>query len=109
MESIIIHGKAAGVDDDGNPLPGAADRTVAVKTVQPLAMSEMSDEDKQGTIDVLRVWAPAGTQVEDGDDVTVRGERYQVRLTAWDWSKNRRPALRSHRPSMVFDCVRGEG
>jgi len=108
-EAVIIHGAAGGVDDDGYPVPGLPDREVWVKSVQPLSLSEMSDEDKQGTKDILRVWAPAGTEVADGDEVTVRGKRYQVRITAWDWSKHRRPVYRRHFPSVVFDCVRGEG
>lgn len=108
-EAVIIHGAADGVDDDGYPVAGVPDREVVVKSVQPLSLSEMSDEDKQGTRDILRVWAPAGTAVSDGDEVTVRGKRYQVRITAWDWSKHRRPVYRRHRPSVVFDCVRGEG
>ena len=108
-EAVIIHGAAGGVDDDGYPVAGVPDREVVVKSVQPLSLSEMSDEDKQGTRDILRVWAPPGTAVSDGDEVTVRGERYQVRITAWDWSNLRRPVYRRHRPSGVFDCVRGEG
>ena len=108
-EVIVVHVGAGGVDDDGYPVPGEPDREVMVKSVQPLSLSEMSDEDKQGTRDILRVWAPPGTAVSDGDEVTVRGERYQVHITAWDWSKHRRPVYRRHRPSVVFDCVRGEG
>lgn len=108
-EVITVHGKAGAVDDDGYPMPAAPDREVMVKSVQPLSLTEMSDEDKQGTRDILRVWAPAGTAISDGDEVTVRGKRYQVRITAWDWSARRRPAYRRHRPSVVFDCVRGEG
>lgn len=108
-ESIIVHGRGGHVDDDGYPVPGDPDREVVVKSVQPLSLTEMSDEDKQGTRDILRVWAPAGTSIADGDEVTVRGKRYQVRITVWDWSKHRRPFNRRHLPSVVFDCVRGEG
>ena len=108
-ETITVHGAAGVVDDDGYPVPGEPDREVTVKSVQPLSLAEMSDEDKQGTRDILRVWATPGVEVADGDEVTVRGKRYQVRITAWDWSKHRRPACRRHRPSVVFDCVRGEG
>lgn len=108
-EKIIVHGTAGGVDDDGYPLPGAADREVEAKNVQPLSLEEMSDSDKEGTVDVLRVWLHRGHSVAEGDDVTVRGLRYRVRTTAWDWGRNRRPVNPRHRPGVVFDCERGAG
>lgn len=108
-EKIIVHGKAGGVDDDGYPLPGTEDREATAKNIQPLSLEEMSDEDKQGVIDTLRVWLARGESVSEGDEVTVRGLRYRVRKTAWDWGRNRRPVLARHRPGVVFDCVRGAG
>lgn len=108
-EVIVVHGRPAGVDDDGYPIPGVSDREVVAKNVQPLSLDEMSDEDKQGVVDVLRVWLGRGQSVAEGDDVTIRGLRYRVRTTAWDWSRNRRPVNPRHTPGVVFDCVRGAG
>lgn len=108
-EKVVVHGVAGGVDDDGYPLPGAADREVTARNIQPLSLEEMSDEDKQGVVDILRVWLLRGQSVDEGDDVTIRGLRYRVRTTAWDWGHNRRPALARHKPGVVFDCVRGTG
>ena len=109
MEKITVVGKAGGVDDDGYPLPSAKDRTVSVKSVQPLSLEEMAGIDRDGVVDALRVWALDGVSISEGDTVRIRGLDYRVETTAWDWSKNRRPALARHRPSTVFDCVRGAG
>lgn len=108
-ETIIVHGAAGGVDDDGYPIPGEADREIVVKNVQPLSLEELAAVDLDGVKDVLRVWAFPGADVKEGDDVTIRGLRYVVGKTAWDWSRNRRPVLRRHNPGVVFDCERGAG
>lgn len=108
-ETIIVHGAAGAVDDDGYPVAGQPDRTVTAKTIQPLSLEEMTDEDREGVVDVLRVWLVPGQSIAEGDEVTIRGLRYQVRKTPWDWSAGRRPANPRHRPSLVFDCVRGAG
>ena len=108
-EMIVVHGAAGGVDDDGYPIPGKADKEVPVKNVQPLSLEEISEDDRQGVKDALRVWGLPGLVVAPDDHVTVRGLKYRVVKTAWDWSKNRRPANRRHKPGTVFDCVRGAG
>lgn len=109
MEMITVLGRSGGVDDDGYPLPGAEDRDVSVKSVQPLSFEEMSGIDRDGVVDALRVWALGSAQISEGDTVRIRGLDYRVEKTAWDWSKNRRPVLTRHRPSVVFDCVRSAG
>lgn len=108
-EKITLHGAGGGVDDDGRPLPGTPDQTVTVKNVQPVSLEEISEEDRQGVKDALRVWGLPGLVVSPGDLVTIRGLKYRVVTTAWDWSKNRRPANPRHKPGTVFDCVRGGG
>lgn len=108
-ETIVVHGKAGGVDDRGFPVPGEPDVSLPAKSVQPLTLEEISDLGRDGVKDALRVWVPSGSQVEPGDEVTVRGQRYSVVKTSWDWGQNRRPALARHRPGVVFECVRGAG
>lgn len=108
-EVVVVHGRGRGVDDDGYPLPVEPDREVVVKSVQPLSLEEIMATGRDGTHDVLRVWAPSGSGIRPDDEVTVRGLRYTVEKTSWDWAQHRRPALARHRPSEVFDCVRGVG
>lgn len=109
MEVITVLPASAGVDDDGRPLPGGLAREVSVKSVQPIALQELAGVDMDGVVDAVRVWAVSGSGVKQGDDVVIRGLRWRVERTAWDWSQNRRPALARHQPSVVFDCVRGAG
>lgn len=106
-EPIIIHGKGGGVDDDGYPLPGSTDRHVVAKSVQPVELSELSDDDRQGVVEALRVWCPVS--VVPGDVVTIRGRRFRVVKPPWDWSKFRKPVTARHKPSQVFECTRGTG
>lgn len=109
MEKITIHPRRGGVDDAGNPVPGGLPRSIIVKSIQPLSLEEMSDEDKSGTIDSLRVWTGPGVEVHEGDQAEIRGLIYLIRTTAWDWSVDRRPVVARHRPGVVFDCERGAG
>lgn len=109
VEQIIVHGSANVFDDDGFLVPGVPDRPVPIKSVQPIALEEVNEDDRQGVKDALRVWAAAGEVVTPGDEVTVRGLRYRIVKTGWDWSAHRRPVLARHRPGVVFDCVRGDG
>ena len=108
-ETVVVHGKAGGVDDRGFPVPGKPDVPLVAKSVQPLTLEEISDLGRDGVKDALRIWVPSGSEISPEDEVTVRGLRYRVEKTSWDWGRNRRPALRSHRPSVVFECVRGAG
>lgn len=108
-ETVIVHGEAGGVDDRGFPIPGKPDVQVIAKSVQPLSQEEISDMGREGVRDALRVWVPSGTAINPGDEVTVRGLRYSVVKNGWDWGRSRRPCLASHRPSFVFECVRGSG
>lgn len=108
-ETVVIHGKAGGVDDRGFPVPGKPDVSLTAKSVQPLSQEEISNLGRDGVRDALRVWVASGSEVNPGDEVTIRGLRYSVVKNGWDWGRSRRPALRSHRPSVVFECVRGSG
>lgn len=109
-ETIIIHGQAGEVDDFGYPTGGTPDRELVVREIQPLELTELSEVDQRGVKDALRVWChPGAVGVQAGDDVTIRGLRYQVVTTPWDWSVGRRPRLARHKPGTVFDCVRRAG
>lgn len=109
MEEIVVHSAAGGVDDRGFPVPGKPDVPLVAKSVQPLTLEEISDLGREGVKDALKVWVKSGSKVLPNDEVTIRGERYSVVKSSWDWGLNRRPLLSSHRPSVVFECVRGAG
>lgn len=97
------------VDDDGNLTdPGEDTRTVICR-VQPLILSTDITVDQEGTSAKLRVFAPAGTTVDENSEVKIRGEWYQVMEPPHNYATYRRPAVRRHRPSTVFTCERSEG
>ncbi|HAF73294.1 MAG TPA: hypothetical protein DCL06_11265 [Corynebacterium variabile] len=108
-ELVTVHPASRGVDDDGRPLPTPPDREITAKTVQMLSAADMSDKDKDGNVQVVRIWCAAEDIPNDGDDVTIRGLRFQVRQKGWNPGLHRRPVFTRHRPSAVFDAARGEG
>lgn len=108
-EVVVVHGKAGGTDNRGYPLPAKPDKRLQAKSVQPLSLEELGGQMRDGVIDVLRVWLLRGQGVEPNDEVTIRGRRYVVEKTSWDYGQNRVPWNHRHRPSQVFDAVRGGG
>lgn len=77
--------------------------------VHPVGQSETSDADVwDGDTRELRVLAPAGTKVENGQRVEFRGEEYAVKHTSFDYAPIRRPVIARHRVGVVFHIVREE-
>lgn len=67
------------------------------------------DSFAHGDISTYQVLAPAGTVLHDGDLVQIRGDIFKVDpLKSFDYSVGRKPALRSHRPKVIFTVSRGE-
>lgn len=108
-ETITVIGSPGGVDDDGYPLPGSADRQVHGCTVQLNVTSDDVARDRDGRSVSLRVFAPPGTVIDPDRLVRIRGEEFRVTGVPFDWSTNRRPALGRHRPKVEFIATRGEG
>ncbi|ARU46730.1 hypothetical protein [Corynebacterium silvaticum] len=46
----------------------------------------------------VQVLAAAGTPINEGDELVIRGLSYRVIHIPWDWATGRTPALASHRP-----------
>ncbi|MGX1598590.1 hypothetical protein ACWIDS_16190 [Dietzia maris] len=109
FESIVLLGGLGGVDDDGYPLPGTADKTVEGCTVQLNVTGDDVARDRDGTVTELRVFAPPGTVIDEKRLVEIRGKTWRVDGIAFDWSINRRALLARHRPRVEFVVKRGEG
>ena len=62
----------------------------------------------QGDLSKLQVLAPAGSVVEEGQRVQIRGHVYRVEFTPFDYSVGRRPVVGRHRPRVMFTVVRGD-
>lgn len=108
-ETVVLLGAAGGVDDDGYPRPGTADTVVPGCTVQLNVTGDDVSRDRDGTVTKLRVFAPPGTVVDEGQLVEVRGQTWRIDGVVFDWSTNRRPVLARHRPRVEFVVNRGEG
>lgn len=61
-----------------------------------------------GDSSTLEVFAPPGTVISEGDIVSFRGLRWQVKHAPFDWSVGRRPVNSRHRPRVRFLIERGE-
>lgn len=107
-EAIVVIGSPGGVDDDGYPLPGGADVEIRGCRVQRAGSGDLTDEYRDGSLDRLRVFAPAGTVIASGRDVLIRGERYRVDGVVFDWSVGRRAVVARHSPGVEFTVKRGE-
>lgn len=108
-ESVFIRGELLGRDPRSRPIYGQ-DREVPGCVVSPAGDQVIKGDDfVHGDITKLQVFAPAGTVVEDGDVVVIRGEEYTVQQRrSFDYSVGRRPVLRRHRPKVMFVVERGE-
>ncbi len=108
-ESVFIRGEVIDRDYRGRPIYGE-DREIPGCVVSPAGDQVIKGDDfVHGDISKLQVIAPPGTVVSDGDVVVIRGEDFTVnQLESFDYSVGRRPALRRHRPPVVFVVERGE-
>lgn len=109
MEMIKVLGSPV-MGDDGWIVPGSGEREVWVKKVSPASLNDVDSRDGDFTADSLRVHAFSDSGVSDGDTVVIRGKRYKVTRTPWDYGKARfrRPVVQHHSPSFVFYAERGE-
>lgn len=97
-------------DEWGQNLGREVLRKIEHCVVSPAGDQVVKGEDyTHGDISKLQVIAPAGTVLRDGDVVDIRGEEFYVDpLQSFDYSVERRPALRRHRPKVIVTVSRGE-
>lgn len=108
-ETIYLRGGLVGRDHRGRP-QYAEDTPIEHCVVSPAGDQVVKgDGFAHGDITSLQVLAPPGTTVHDGDVVTIRGEDFTVQpRQSFDYSVGRRPAVRHHRPKVIFIVSRGE-
>ncbi|MBB1034647.1 hypothetical protein G6031_09625 [Dietzia sp. CQ4] len=106
---MTVLGGTARTDPKGYPIPPTPPREIHGCTVQPTVMDQDIGRDRSGQVLEFRVLAPAGTVITSKDRVMIRGREFAVTAESFDWSVNRRPALRRHRPRVEFIAKRGEG
>ncbi|MCS5479832.1 hypothetical protein NYP18_09185 [Corynebacterium sp. YIM 101645] len=107
-ETINVLGRES-KDRDGHLVFTPDHREIPGCVVDIDGQSKVQGEDvPDGNTDRLRVLAPAGTVLQVGDIVRVRGEEYTVQYAPFDYSVGRRPVLRRHRPKTLFIVERRE-
>jgi hypothetical protein len=103
-EQVIRH-RGAGRDEDGQLVPGSDDPLVAIGVAPGIYPGPASDRrisrGRNGTVIGAVVYFLPGTDLDDStDELTVRGERYQIVINDWQMQG---------RGGLEVVCSRGEG
>lgn len=94
---------------DGRVVENTRKQYIDNCVVHPVGQSETEDVDVwDGDTRELRVLAPAGTAIENGQRVEFRGVEYVTKYTSFDYAPIRRPVIARHRVGVVFNIVREE-
>lgn len=108
-ESIFVTSEPI-EDGDGNIAPGGQTRRIDGCVIDTAGQSVINGEDvSDGNSDRLRILAPPGKSLFEGEVLTVRGERYVVVHIPFDYSIGRRPVMARHRPKVLVIAERREG
>lgn len=107
MEKVIR--RPAPVFVDGFPVDFVEDTFFAdVSPMGATAFDDYSNGINGGNTRQVQLLAAAGTSVNEGDELVIRGLSYRVIHIPWDWNTGRKPALTLHRPRMQIIAERGE-
>ncbi|MDO5373032.1 MAG: hypothetical protein Q4F10_06225 [Corynebacterium glutamicum] len=108
-ETIRVLGKDSYHPETGVLIP-AASRSIAGCVIDTAGQSKIDGVDvSDGNTDRLRVLAPAGAVISEGEAVEIRSLVYYVAHIPFDYSVGRRPVLARHKPKTLFIVERREG
>ena len=96
MEPVIRH-RGGGWDEDGKLIPSTT-TTLKARKVAPGASSRWTARDHEGLCVALTVYFTSHVDLVNTDELTVRGERYQIVVNQWDLGRGLFEVL----------CTRGE-
>lgn len=99
-ESVTRH-RGAGRDEDGK-LTTNTDVELLAFGVAPGGGSDRNARERTGEDIDCTVYFPAGTDVVNGDELTVRGKRFRIIVNDWRSSSAKTGGLE-------VLCVRGQG
>ena len=80
-EQVTRH-RGGGRDEDGKLIP-ATSETLLAMAVAPGGGYERSDRGRDGEDIACAVYFPTGTDLVNADELTVRGERFQIIVNDW--------------------------
>lgn len=101
MTETVIRHRGAARDENGQ-LTSAADAPLTPIAIAPRGGSEEVDRARNGENIACTVYFPLGTDVVNSDQMTVRGERFNVIVNDWHWD-------RSEVGGLEVLCTRGQG
>lgn len=96
MESVTRH-RGGGRDEDGKIIPATA-ATLMARKVAPGVSSRWSARDHEGLAVALTVYFTSPVDLVNSDELTVRGNRYQIVVNEWHIGRGLLEVL----------CTRGE-
>lgn len=106
MTEQVIRHRGVGRDENGQLIPAASDTPLTAigvaPSIYPAPGSEKRVSDRREGQDIgAVVYFPPGTDLDDStDELTVRGERYQIVVNDWQMQG---------RGGLEVVCVRGKG
>lgn len=80
-EQVIRH-RGGGRDDNGQLIAGS-DTSLPAIAVAPGGGADFSERSRDGETIACIVYLPAGSDVVNSDELTVRGERYPIIVNDW--------------------------
>lgn len=108
-ETIRVLGEEDYDEEKGTLIPAAVIRNIPGCVIDTAGQSKINGDDiSDGNTDRLRILAPAGTVIHEGETVEIRGVVYRVQHIPFDYSVGRRPVLARHRPRLLFIAERKE-
>lgn len=101
MSETVIRHRGGGRDEDGAVLPSSA-TPLPAKAVEPQAGSRVTRRAGNGLRVQCVVYFVGPVDLTDDDELTVRGQRYQIDVGVWrsPWTS---------RQGVEVLCTRGEG
>lgn len=99
MSETVTRHRGAGRDENGQ-LTTASNATLTPIAVAPGGGSEYAERAREGESIACVVYFRPGTDVVNGDEMTVRGERFSIIVNDW---------LLSGRGGLEVLCTRGQG
>lgn len=82
MTEQVIRHRGGGRDENGKFIAGT-NLSMAVRAVAPGASSESVDRARDGESIACSVYFAKGADVVNGDELTVRGERFSIIVNDW--------------------------
>lgn len=109
-ETVLVLGEGQYDQIKGTWIPASILREIPGCVLDTAGQSKINGDDvSDGNTDRLRILAPAGTVIREGEIIEVRGITYRVQHIPFDYSVGRRPVLARHRPRVLFIAERKEG